>query len=291
MRFSEILEAVVIPANDSKQQPKALSDSDTVRVYHGADNIETVILALTKGLTGDTRIYRKYSYENENNPKGLFVTPDLKTAEQFGDYVLEFHARVADLEAPVWPGNGFTAQGQMAQYFGSDENRELARQKAKAEASADNRDFVKNSSKPEVAQLFLTGGERQALFTGNLNANSVRAVWIRSDMRNAYSPFERMSPSKFLKMYAQQGVPTRHRTLAKPADKKSDFYKSHRDKLVNPRDTVSADQLTDLVLAKYPHLNKDEIVDILKNNPDYIDKFLWSDAQKNLVKSQLGSLG
>lgn len=290
MRIHEITEAVVVPAKTSKTLPAALSDSDTVRVYHGANSIETIVLALTRGLTGDMRIYRRYSYENNNNPKGLFVTPDLDTAKEFGDYILEFHARVADLEAPVWPSGKFTVQGQNAEYFKSDSDREAARHAARELASRDSTDFVKLSSRPELAQLFLTGGERQALFTGNLNANSIRAVWISSDPTDVRSTFIRMSPAEFLKKYKARKINTRYGSVADPDDAKSDFYWNQTDKLVKPRDTVSADRLIAAVMREYPHLDREEVIDILKNNPDYLDRFLWSDSQKSEVSKQLQSL-
>ena len=99
--FQEYLVEVKIIGRGIPKKP--LSDSDTIRVYHGAYDLGTVVQALKYGLTGDIRADRRYSYEANNNPRGLFVTPDLDVAKEFGPYIIEFHTRVSDLEAPVWP--------------------------------------------------------------------------------------------------------------------------------------------------------------------------------------------
>lgn len=180
---------------------------------------------LAKGLIGDVKIHRKYSYENNNNPRGLFVTPDLKTAKEFGAYVIEFHARVKDLEAPVWPGGGFTVQGQMAEYFKDDEHRnQVALQRMLEIKKTSQYEFIKESDNPSLAHWLLLGGERQALFVGNLNPNSIRAVWISSNPERIMQRYNRYSPRDVIKMYKTKGIPTPYGTLFK-ANEKEDLTK------------------------------------------------------------------
>jgi hypothetical protein len=146
--FESLLnEVYVIPKNDAGTQP--LRDNDTIRVYHGTSDFETVFTAVTRGISGDRPVARRYSYESNNNPRGLFVSPDMKTVKDFGDYVLEFHTRVSDLESPVWPNGTFTVQGQMSGIFHDQAERELERLRVRGIYTNDDLDVIRNSDRPE----------------------------------------------------------------------------------------------------------------------------------------------
>lgn len=277
MLFSDIFEASVVGANHHSP----LKDSDTVRVYHGTSDIDTVIVALTKGITGGKVANRKYSYEANNNPRGLFVTPDLRSAKEFGDYVMEFHTRVSDLEAPVWPGGAFTVQGGMSGIFNSDDDREAERLRQRMRWSEGELEFVRNSDRPELAATFLASSERQALFTGDLNSNSIRAIWASPDPTRVGQTYIRMRPREFMKMADDNAVPTRFGTKT-GLERRSDVAVDSRKKLVNPRDEVTGDDIVDALTKKH-NMDRDRVIKIFKQHPEEIRKYVWSDRQYNQV--------
>src|SRR5882672_11349947 len=106
MNFKEWIEAhhsYDNPDWDTKFQP--LKSKDTLRVFHGFHSFRDAYRAAIYGLTGRERADRRYSYEFDNNPHGLFVTLSLKAAREFtGSYedqvIMEFVANESDLEAP-----------------------------------------------------------------------------------------------------------------------------------------------------------------------------------------------
>jgi len=69
------------PDWDTKFQP--LKKDDTFRVFHGFNNFRDAYRAAVYGLTGREYADRRYSYEADNNPYGLFVTLHLKKAGDF----------------------------------------------------------------------------------------------------------------------------------------------------------------------------------------------------------------
>lgn len=283
MRISQITEVKVI---NNTEEP--LSDNDTVRVYHGTSAVDFVIVALTKGLTGGTRANRKYSYEFNNNPKGLFVTPDLNIAKEFGGYVIEFHTKVRDLEAPVWPGGAFTAQGGLSGVFDSDDDREAERIKQRMKWSDSEYDYIAQSSRPELAALLLMGGESQALFTGDLNSNSIRAVWASPDPSRIGQTYKRMSTKQFMQLANAGEVPTRFGTPTGLA-RDSDVARDSRKKLVTPRDQVTGDDVIDGLSKKYK-MDREGVIEILKDHPEEIRKYVWSDRQYNQVWNDIRNM-
>lgn len=187
--------------NGFPEHRKPLKDTDTIRVYHGFNDIGDIFQTLKTGLSGQERANRIYSYEFNNNPKGLFVTIALSVAKQFGQYIIEFHTPVKDLEAPVWPNGSYTVQGQMAASFNEPEDRENARMDARKKSSESKYPSIQQSDRPELAELLYQTSEQQALFIGNLNRNSVRAIWVNPtpEKCGTYCTFKRMSVKEFLK--------------------------------------------------------------------------------------------
>jgi hypothetical protein len=282
MKFDELLEVAIVGFDYSSP----LKDSDTVRVYHGTSDLDTVILAFTKGLSGAGRANRRYSYEFNNNPRGLFVTPDIKTAKEFGSFVIEFHTRVRDLEAPVWPGGAFTVQGGLSRLFDSEDEREEERLRQRMNWSSSEFEFVKQSDRPELAGYFLTVGERQALFTGDLNPNSIRAVWTSPDPSRIGQTYQRMSPRDFMKMADNAQVPTRFGRAG--LDRDSEISRSSDKKVISPRDDISGEEFIDILARKYKGINRDQLIKTTRENPEVVRDRVWNDRQFRQIMSSLG---
>lgn len=269
-------EAIVIPRQGSRTAPEPLRDDQSVRVYHGTPAPEVVLAALTRGISGGSHVVRTYSFEQNNNPRGLFVSPDIKTAKEFGDYIIEFHSRVRDLESPVWPNGTFTSQGGMSGVFSDEQEREMERMAKRNHWSQSDIDYISSSDRPEVAAMFLHAGERQALFTGDLNANSIRAVWVSRDPSRVGQQFDRVSPREFIEMYEDGSLPSRYGHPEVPREVKR--------RLVDPRDNPTGQDFIDAVQAtrKIP-MPERQVIDILQKNPQYIRDRVWSERQFDMV--------
>lgn len=160
------------------------SVTDEIFVYHGFNNIDDGIDAIVNGLSGKSKTSRLYSYEADNNPNGLFVTPDLKLAKSFGKIVIGFTANVSELEAPIWPANStLTPKGGMSGVFGGGRNGRIARNNA----IKDEERRLRKSENPDVANsvsprlqnsLFNWALEPQALFIGHLNPNRIKFISV-----------------------------------------------------------------------------------------------------------------
>ncbi len=259
-----------------------LKDSSTIRVYHGVRDYSDLVGFLKHGFSGKSHIGRTHSYENDNNPKGLFVTPDLDVAKEFtSSFIIEFHAPVSELEAPVWPSGSYTGQGQMAQYFGGDESkREQARIDARKTAIKTNQDYITKSDRPELAHS-LSGGETQALFTGDMNPNSIRAVWVRKP--NTYKEYERHNTKDFKQSLMKGNIKSAHGTKVSWHETGDDKYK-----LFKPRENATLDEM--LVRLNKDGYMKDDDVNWLKDvlAKGHIDpnQYLWP-TQVQQIKQEL----
>lgn len=282
-------EATVIPPSKKRGKyifPDArspLKDSDTIRVYHGANDISDVYRIFKRGLSGQERADRRYSYEFNNNPKGLFVSISLDVAKYFASYILEIHTKVSDLEAPVWPGRGYTVQGQMAEYFNDDEDREKKRLNDREEAKKSEYESIRNSDRPELARILYQDSEQQALFIGNLDSNSIRAIWVNDNLQKSpeYSTFTRMTPKEFLKKYPYKN------------EKYDPKMYSHR--VFKPREKFDLNIFLDRILAKYNSGNKkynmsrEDLLESLKGLGDReLSTYIWPHQLKD-AKSQLAA--
>ena len=279
MKIQNVLKEVeVIDHRKYVDQQQPLKDNKTIRVYHGFNDPKDLYNALTHGLSGTMRAKRTYSYEYSNNPYGLFVTLDFNAAKQFGSYIIEFHTKVKDLEAPVWKGGSYTVQGGYSQYYTDQDERtkdqeELRKQQSKSEYPA-----ISKSDRPDVAQRLLNFPENQALFTGDLNPNSIRAVWISTNPQRTTSSYKRMSTKeakkiiKSGKLQTSWGSNYRH----DPNDR-DDFYEHHR-KMFKPREKASFNKLVHKYSLQYD-MSKEEIASILKDNKDWIRQSVWSKQQ------------
>lgn len=203
---------------------------DTVRLFHGFREFGDAVTAAKNGFTGRELAHRVYSYEHDNNPRGWFVTMNRDIAAEFvGAYdvqaIVEFHARVRDLEAPIWPGNGYTVQGQMAQYFGhgADGRRKRAQrardaeQESSAYAAQHGIEHVAQSDKKYLASLLTMTREAQALYVGDMNPEDIIAFHVRPKGALVTDPWERISREEFLQRYGE-GKSKFERKVFGPAD-------------------------------------------------------------------------
>lgn len=270
------------------KKEKPLKDTDSILVYHGFNDPEDALLALRKGLSGKSRARRIYSYESNNNPKGLFVTSRFDKAKEFAhghrhSVIIEFHAKVKDLEAPVWPGGGYTVQGELSQNFKDADDRTAAQLAVRKDfkVDPDSPEAVYGADRPEVAGRLFTDFEQQALFTGNLNPNGIRAVWVRRrDKKSGYmlttTPFVRMKPREFLKEFKDY-------KFSKSGEEKE----RDQEKAFRPRDRFDPKVLVNYYLNEWGggHKSRDTIemqlkwlfstLKVMNRDTYHMDMFLW----------------
>jgi len=217
-----------------------IQQGEQFKVYHGFYNFADAINIAMHGVSGKMRVGRTYSYESENNPKGMFVTLDRDTAgKEFAGgpdkaVVMEFIADEKDLEPPTWPGGSYTVQGQMAPYFYEDPRGARvgrAAKKKEDEEAARKSQFpaISQSHRPGLAQT-LFGSELQALFMGDLNPEHITQFWVQAkqqgqDYRGYNDPWTAMTREQFLQQYGQD---------FKPKDNLADRYADSR--MLEPAD-------------------------------------------------------
>jgi len=276
---------VLSPQLRTLESEAPLRDSDTIRVYHGFNDYQDAITAVKIGFSGKQKARRIYSYESNNNPYGLFITLDLDIAKKFchprGDrgiaVILELSVRVADLEAPVWPGGSYTVQGQMAQFWKDDKDRHTqGTLKARDAASRSEYPFVSGSDRPEVAMSLLSG-ERQALFMGDINPNMVKRVFFGESGRHGFNAdrMERLTRKEFLNKFEthepEKGYSSRTGKYDAITDKGYDYHKK-KGRLFKPTDDFSMDILSQkLKKHGYGDGGEEEAMEFLKlsNRPDW----------------------
>lgn len=193
-----------------------LKAGDTITVYHGYNDYNNAILTAKYGISGAEKANRVYSYEFDNNPKGLFVTPSFKVASQFVSgykiaVIMEFTASLSELEAPAWPTGGWVGYGGYSQNWGLGAPGRAARRKAQKELSTKHRDDPQNpesvrlSDDPYLANIVLSIGESQALFIGHLNPKRITAMHVKEydSQRVSTTDWVSMTPDDFIKTYGQ----------------------------------------------------------------------------------------
>ena len=257
------------PDWDTKFQP--LKKDDTFRVFHGFNNFRDAYRAAVYGLTGREYADRRYSYEADNNPYGLFVTLHLKKAGDFtsgveDQVVMEFNARESDLEAPVWPGGSYTVQGQMAQYFGHNREGKLKRRQRGKAAQGEVEDFLKRypdqfqhirqSDDKYKANILLNSSEYQALFVGDLNPKDIAAFHVRPKGYNYKDPFVRLSREEFLERYKD------YKDEA-PTFNPYNWPRPPEDRMFLPGEEFDGDKFMQGIKRKY------------RQDPDKMLKSLW----------------
>jgi hypothetical protein len=230
---------------------------------------------LKYGTTGKIRAGRRYSYEANNNPYGLFVTKDLHVAKRFSEkYIIEFHTKVADLEAPVWPSGSFTVQGELSKQWNDADERESYRNKLRSELRDSEYDFISQSDRPELAQMLYLDSEKQALFTGNLNSNSIKAIWVSKNPNKATSSYDRYERKDFLHKFEAEMSKEGYKT---DTNKKGVYF------LLKPRDEVTFQNIMKGLKKQYGNIplykNKtdEELLSLLKTikHKDMLYRLVW----------------
>lgn len=186
-----------------------LKKGDTVRLFHGFREARDAVRLARNGLSGASRVGRVYSYESDNNPKGLFVTLSRRVADNFvGSYpprtMVEFNAKVEDLDAPVWPNGSYTVQGQMAAYWGHGHEgvrKRRAQQKNLRQDSKVAEPHIRDSDDPAVASTLFFDPEMQALFVGHLNPSDITCFWVE-ETRGDWKSYDR---EEYLSRFASAG--------------------------------------------------------------------------------------
>ena len=298
--LSSLNEAKVVTPDRGKEP---INFGDTIRVYHGFKDTRDALDAAKVGMSGKERANRVYSYESNNNPIGLFVSSSLKNAKEFtGAYenisvIAEIHAPESDLEIPVWPGGSYTVQGGMSEYWSNDpdENKDQRKiaQKEKTQwilnqAKKQGFDWILKSDRPDLAWFLQMGGENQALFTGDIDPNSIRAFWIREKGKNGYhsinDPFVRISRMEFIKKV---------QSTYSPKNLKRDFYdKRGGKKLFNPREKFDVEKLLNGIGRGDRDYSLNTVQQLAKNDYDpeeILNTYLWPN-QMNDAKIWWNSL-
>jgi len=262
--FNKILKEDVRISNpknwDVYKNEKPYKIGDKIKVYHGFYTPQAALIAAKFGISGKDRARRVYSYEFRNNPNGLFVTTNFKTATNFAHgeigVVMEFNVKYEDLEAPTWKGNGgYFTQGQKTDAFKSKKERDKSILYARAKARKFDDERISKSDNPEVA-YWLFGAENQALFVGDLNPNMIKYFYVRDP--NYYNKqFEKYKPKEFLKKYYNE-------SKFKNTGLEDSLYKN-KDKIFKPNDDLDLEKLRDLFTY----------------NKDYIDTFINDLKNKN----------
>lgn len=207
MRCDEVYHSYDDPDNqvDFKAR-KPLKKGDTVRVFHGFRDMPDAIRAARIGLSGRVRADRVYSYESDNNPHGLFVTTSIDVAKKFTSHcIMEFIASYDEIEAPVWPGGGYTVQGQMSQSWPGGRAGTIARRQRQKELAneppSDNIPEIHGSDDNYLARTLLASGERQALFVGNLNPSRIVALYVSPVPYHYKTPWTKLDRAGFLERF------------------------------------------------------------------------------------------
>lgn len=291
MKFDELYnllsEAEVLPVrsklpyrNPYPSDYEPLAGDKTIRVYHGFRDMVDAIRTVKYGLSGKERSSRVYSYEANNNPKGLFISLSLDTAKEFGECVIEFHTKLSDLEAPVWPGGGYTVQGQMSQYFSDADDRESYRAKRIEDLKNHKLPVISKSDRPDLAETLFNNIENQALFIGELNPNSIRAVWINPtpEKSSRFSNFKRLSRKQFLKLYGDKDKIIKNDYRGR---RLVDDDTPLKGRILKPRDEFHMDEFLTKLQNKFPQggsmeEDKKELLEILSNVDDStLLQYLW----------------
>ena len=270
-----------------KQEP--FEEDDTIRVYHAFRDMNDALITAQHGLSGQSRAARVYSYESNNNPKGLFITTNLDTAKKFTIYgaIMEFTCKYSELEIPVWPGGGYTVQGQMSQYWDYDrieEQRQEAILKQREEAKKSKYEAIANSSRPELAEMLTSPSEYQALFTGHLNPTRIEGFWVQERTGSQpllTDPWNELSREEFIESVEYQ--------MSVGFDKQPRIADQHMEiqsKVFLPEDPFDPTTFVQK-LAENTRNTPQELIEIIKgwsadDAMNYLSRYVWPNQTTGL---------
>ena len=216
---------------------------DTVTVFHGFDSIIEAIEVARHGLSGKLRARRKYSYEVSTNPKGLFVTINKKTAQEFAGEgcVIEFVAKFEELEAPVWPQGSYGPQGQYMPTFKSKIERIKTKKIAEKEASqGETSDVVKSSDNPYLAKILFDSSEYQSLFVGDLNPERITSFYEYDNN------WQKSSLKEFLNKHNDVDLESN------TSYKQKNSYFKHENKVFKPEEEFNGEKFIEELQKTFP---------------------------------------
>jgi len=251
-----------------QEREEAFNEDDVIRVYHGFRDMNDAVMTAQNGISGADKAQRVYSYESNNNPYGLFVTTDLETAKEFTirGAIIEFDCRFSELEIPVWPGGGYTVQGQMSQSWDwdkIDEQRQNATLKERERAKGSKYPAIANSSRPELAEMLLSAREYQALFVGNLNPGRINSLWVQGELgdrhRKTSDPWAQLTKDEFLEKYKY--------AMQKDLSGKENMSESHRQmqrRVFSPEDEFDSSVFLKRLSDTHRSLSVDRLVEMIQ---------------------------
>lgn len=231
-----------------------IKNEETLRVFHGCDNLSDALIFAKYGTSGKERHARKYSYEMGMNPAGIFVTTDFKIAAEKFSYghvanvVIEFSAKVTDLDTPVWNNSGsYFGQGSNPQPFRDRNERETQKQSYNDEASKSDETRISQSDNKALAQMIFANNEHQALYSGDLNPNMIKRFWVKN--KETKYRWIKLNRAEFLKKFSEEEI----------SDNVNDSHNNPEYKLYKPNDDYNGfEDLVNKVAEGYK--GKDEVV-------------------------------
>ena len=285
MNFKQWLEYHHEYSNDH-EATEPFKKGDTVRVFHGFDSTIEAIEAARHGLSGKLKARRKHSYENSTNPKGLFVTINKKTAQDFAGEgcVIEFIAKFEELSAPVWPEGSYGTQGQYMPTFKNNIERIKTKKIAEKETSqGENPDVIKSSDNPYLAKILFASTEYQSLFVGDLNPEKI--IYFYEYNNN----WQKSSLKEFLNKHKDVDLES-----SKSYKEKNDMLK-HEQKLFKPEEEFDGEKFIAELEKKFTYGNmkktlQDIWITISKSNnvkAEFIHTFHYFLWPKQYVKALL----
>ena len=122
------------------------------------------------------------------------------------------------------------------------------------------------SDRPELADSLYNNPEHQALYVGDLNSNSIRAIWVSKtpEKSGSYSDYERYDRNSFLKKFKED--------LSKEGYS-NDRNDIGRNKILKPRENITSENIINGLLKTMMRFDKKESdEEILKDTLQIIRK-------------------
>lgn len=242
---------------------------DTIKVFHGFDSTIEAIEVARYGLSGKLKPRRKYPYEPNTNPKGLFVTISKKVAQEFAGEgcVIEFIAKFEELEAPIWPKGSYGIQGQFMDTFKSKIERIKTKKTAEKEISqSETSSIIKNSDNPYLAKILFDSTEYQSLFVGDLNPERIISFYEYDNN------WQKLTLKEFLSKHKDVDLES------DPSYKEKKSHLKHENKVFKPEDEFNGEQFMAKLQKEYPFANiKDALQrqwNVISNSNNVKDEFI-----------------
>ncbi len=192
-----------LPISDFIRESKGsklqtLTPGDVISVFHGTSWDDAYQFALN-GLDATVHKYRKYPHtvNNEQVFIGLYVSPGMQTAREFGHVVIKFKTKVDNLQS-VYPGTEEQERASLAKgnYFTKSTRPEVTDRLVNSYRGWDSR------------KGGYAGREQQARFVGIISPRAIERIYITPD--NCNSPMISLSREEFLQYCVENGYAPKH---------------------------------------------------------------------------------